>query len=250
MSEQSPPLSAEHKPVVIVSGLGRCGMALMTAALAAGGLDICGARPPFFEHAPVDIPGPFSEAARLSHTAAFLAAKSDLRLRPILTERFSGKVVKITRPSAFWIPSRSKVLWMERDERQRTASLIRHFGYRSDDAKAKQLANQPAEFLRAQGMHALRSAQAEVRVVPYEHFVEPTTCRQVVSEVAEFLCRPVDHAAMVERVAACREARCDEDLLATWYPEIESFLAKLHVAIAQGLMRTKAMSAASVAHGP
>jgi len=213
--------------ITIVSGGVRCGTSLGVAMLEAGGMDVAGAGPPFYELDQVKadarlVLGDFLRAATEPASSQHMrwwvlpvlwglrAATRGGRRLSVDAGWFAtldGCAVKVPMPHYVKVPhGPHRVLWLDRNEEARAISLLRHMDLEASPERLEALARYFTAARRA-GRAALVEAGARILDVRFEDLVNgETSCRCAVDRIAAFLDRPLDRAAMVARAAQyCRQ---------------------------------------------
>lgn len=232
-------MTMERAPVVIVSGGVRCGTSLGVAMLEAGGMDIAGAGPPFYEHDQVKanirlVLGDFLRHARGTHPGQHmrwwgLPVLWSLRTACAGGRRFSidaewfatlgGCAVKVPMPHYVKVPAGNhRALWIDRNEETRAISLLRHIDIEESPERIEALARYFTAARRA-GRAALVESGAQILDLRFEDLVKGAlSCRRAVDRIAAFLDRPVDREAMVARAAQYYREGNDLDRMADHIP--------------------------------
>ena len=211
MVKSESPLSESGKPVVIVSGFLRCGMATTMAMLEAGGVTIAGgAHPPTYE-----LPQTAHKVERFVRGMFGPYGIADQALAQIPMEMRSlgdgydpawiagcgGKAVKLVNPHL--VPSipfgRHRVIWLDRDEQERARSLAVYIGVEPIGLFCDIIASYFTAW-RAPARTALEKAGATLLDIQHADLTGGRErCRSAVDRIADFLNVPLDRDAMVRR---------------------------------------------------
>lgn len=201
-----------QEPIIVVAGFLRCGMATTMAMLEAAGVPIAGrALPPTYEIPETahslelfmrDLFGPDRAPVAI---AALPPALRDVgkrsHLDPAWLSLQAGKAVKFVNPHLMKIPSGSyRVLWLNRDERDRARSWLAYMGQPESDMVIDGFM---AYFIsrKMPALGALRRAGGVILELRHEDLLATDGRREAaVDRIAEFLGCPLDRAAAVKRL--------------------------------------------------
>lgn len=250
-------MTIERAPVVIVSGGVRCGTSLGVAMLAAGGMDVARAGPPFYEQDQVKADLRLVFVDFLRH-AADPGSNQHMRWwgRPILwclraacaggrrlsidAEWFAslnGCAVKVPMPHYVKLPAGShRALWLDRNEEARAISLLRHIDSEASPERLEALVRYFTAARRA-GRAALVESGARILDLRFEDLVQGApSCRRAVDRIAAFLDRPLDRDAMVARAGEYCRQQNDLDRLSdhipAWNANLWSMLRTMRTSMA------------------
>lgn len=205
------PMSADPKPIVMVAGFMRCGMATTMAMLEAGGMPIAGgAHPPTYE-----LPQTAHKVERFVRGLFEPYGIADQVMAQMTPEMLAlgdgydrawisgcgGKAVKLVNPHL--VPSlpfgRHRAIWLDRDEQERARSLATYMGMPATGLVVDIIANYFTAS-RPIARTALEKSGATLLDIQHADLTGgPERCRRAVDRIADFLNLPLDRDAMVSR---------------------------------------------------
>lgn len=204
MSNDATSNDSIHPPVIIVAGLGRCGMSLAMSMLEAGGVGVGHAGPPMWE---------VLEAAPVPPRGLFVSQPWMGGIDAKWFESMRGQAMKLTNPHCLRIPRGDhRAIWIDRHLPDRLRSLIHHFEVppRRQDMTARLWGDYLCS-QREPARAALQRSGATLIDLQYEDLAHVDRCTLACKRIEEFLARPLERQAMAARVADYCQRNLDRD---------------------------------------